>query len=220
MMMNEQPAAVTQISENTTASTAAQARNCPAKDRKKYSGNHILRLINALKSAKLDMEREHFSMNGIVHIAQEEIEDLMQTHQCDYADIAQIFADNGSPVSERTLKDYLAQARKDAREGRTSYSKVRQVILESGGQQESQDIQDLSGCQDDAEAFSAGENDTGLAEQSSFDDFATPDNNWLAASVSHTMDAIDEKNSKAQHVQDFYAARKRRKKAQKDARRR
>ncbi len=256
MTADRKTAISAQANENTADSTQGQVQTSHAKDRKKYSGNHVLRIINALRAAKRDMERECYSMNGIVHIAQEEIEDLMQDNKCSYADIARIFSDNESPVSERTLKDYLARARKDAREGRTGYNKVRQLILEAGGEQGSsdfpKDFQDackedfqadspadshaLQVCPDAARA-SAGHKgeqadrkqaetvlpDTGQDGQADgFDDFASPDDDWLTATISRTMDANDardEANKKAQHIQDFYAARKRRKKARNDARR-
>ncbi len=265
MTADRKTAISAQANENTADSTQGQVQTSHAKDRKKYSGNHVLRIINALRAAKRDMERECYSMNGIVHIAQEEIEDLMQDNKCSYADIARIFSDNESPVSERTLKDYLARARKDAREGRTGYNKVRQLILEAGGEQGGsdfpkdfqnackedcqEDIQEdfqadspadshpQQDCPDAARAFSAGHKgeqadrkqaetvlpDTGQAGQADgFDDFASPDDDWLTATISRTMDANDDRdeaNKKAQHIQDFYAARKRRKKARNDARR-
>ncbi len=253
MTADRKTAISAQANENTADSTQGQVQTSHAKDRKKYSGNHVLRIINALRAAKRDMERECYSMNGIVHIAQEEIEDLMQDNKCSYADIARIFSDNESPISERTLKDYLARARKDAREGHTGYNKVRQLILEAGGEQGSKDfpkdLQEASqadchadshtqqDCPDAARAFPAGHNgeqadrkqaetvlpDTGQAGQADgFDDFASPDDDWLTATISQTMDANDardEANKKAQHIQDFYAARKRRKKARNDARR-
>ncbi len=259
MTADRKTAISAQANENTADSTQGQVQTSHAKDRRKYSGNHVLRIINALRAAKRDMERECYSMNGIVHIAQEEIEDLMQDNKCSYADIVRIFSDNESPVSERTLKDYLARARKDAREGRTGYNKVRQLILEAGGEQGSKDFpKDLQeACKEDfrediqedfqadspsdshtqqdcpdAARTSAGHKgeqaetvlpDTGQDGQADgFDDFASPDDDWLASAISRTMDANDardEANKKAQHIQDFYAARKRRKKARNDARR-
>ena len=131
MRENTQNTAATQIIAAPVDTASGKAGTQAASSRARYSGNDIMRLMNALKSAKLDMDDKRFSMNGVVHLVLEEIESLMQSHNCSYADIARLFSSNGCPVSERTLKDYLARARKDAREGRTGYSRVRQLIIES-----------------------------------------------------------------------------------------
>lgn len=131
MRENTQTTAATQIIAAPVDTASGKAGTQAASSRARYSGNDIMRLMNALKSAKLDMDDKRFSMNGVVHLVLEEIESLMQSHNCSYADIARLFSSNGCPVSERTLKDYLARARKDAREGRTGYSRTRQLIIES-----------------------------------------------------------------------------------------
>lgn len=133
MRENTQTTAASQLIAAPVDTASDKAGTQAASSRARYSGNDIMRLMNALKSAKLDMDDKRFSMNGVVHLVLEEIESLMQSHNCSYADIARLFSSNGCPVSERTLKDYLARARKDAREGRTGYSRTRQLIIESAG---------------------------------------------------------------------------------------
>ncbi len=127
--MKRIPIAVTPRAANkTNGKASAQA----SRGRKRYCGKRVLHLIYDLRAARQDMDRECYSMNDVVHLVLEDIEHLMRDRRCSYADIARIFSLNGCEITERTLKDYLARARKDAREGRSDYSEMRQLILESG----------------------------------------------------------------------------------------
>lgn len=181
------------------------------KGRMKYSGNEVLHLLRALNDARLDMDRKCLSMNGVVHIVQERIEEMLQSRRFSYDDLARIITSSGFPVTARTLKDYLAQARKDAKEGRTDHSELKQLILASAQKQEMQEYADADAPCPAAEDDSHDEETVADA-----DDFPTPDNDWLASSVSRSMASIEAKDMKKQHIQDIYAARKRRKKARKN----
>ncbi len=202
--MNPSPLTATQTSDMTSA------RACPEK-RKKYSGNDVLRLMKILDETKMDMDRKSLAMNDVVHLVLDSLDGL-RARKCSCADLARLLTSSGFPITERTLKDYLARSRKDAREGRTEYSELKKHILDAAKSQESMDNADT------AEAFHAGDDDN-IAEQSaSSDDFAAPDNDFLTSAVSADMDSLDSldtKNMKRQHIQDIYAARKRRKKARK-----
>lgn len=215
--MTQMTSFAAQTDTQTDSQTDSQTDNLttPAaqdnKGRMKYSGNEVLRLLRALNEARLDMDRKCLSMNGVVHIVQERIEEMLQSRRFSYADLARLITSSGFPVTARTLKDYLAQARKDAKEGRTAHSELKKLILAAAQKQETQEYADTSVPCPATVDDSHDEESVVNAD----DDFATPDNDWLASSVSCAMNAIETKNMKRQHVQDIYAARKRRKKARK-----
>ncbi len=200
--------AKTQTKNQAENMTNPTVQNNSAKGRTKYSGNDVVRLIRGLKDARLDMDRKCLSMNSVVHIAQDEIEEMLRSRRFSYDDLARIITMAGFPVTARTLKDYLAKARKDAKEGRTDHSELKQLILESAQKQENPE------CTNSA-PFPAAEADSKDDGSAGNDDFAAPDNDWLASAISSSMDEIETAEKKKQHVQDIYAARKRRKKAKK-----
>ena len=55
-------------------------------------------------------------MNDVVHLLQDRLDEMLNSRKCSCADLARIITMAGFPVTERTLKDYLARARKDAKE--------------------------------------------------------------------------------------------------------
>ncbi len=238
MRENIQTTVTSQLMATPVETASDKAGSQASGGRKRYSGNEVLRIMNALKSAKMDMDDERFSVNGVVHLVLEEIESLMQSHNCSYADIARLFASNGCPVSERTLQDYLARARKDAREGRTGYSRIRQLIIESAESAESAEPEPIeaepaspaelviagTGQADpactaedcilaDAICPASDEESCAAPECPDFDDMPGPDCGFLEQSVSRAMDGNETPDSKRQHIQAVYDARKRRKKA-------
>ncbi len=187
------------------AAKAAQTKAFPAK-RRKYSGNDVLRLIKVLDEAKMDMDKECLSMNDVVHLVQDKLDGMLKTRRCSAADLARLVTSAGFPVTERTLKDYLARSRKDAKEGHTVYSDLKKHILSQAGQKESPNGTDDAAPFLPAEAVASD----GL---NASDDFPVPGNEEPASAVSSATDGIDAKEKAKQHIQDIYAARKRRKKA-------
>ena len=197
--------------EISTAETAepmsaqdVQAKPCPAK-RRRYSGNEVLRLIKVLNEAKMDMDKKWLSMNDVVHLLQDRLDEMLSTRQCSCADLARIITMAGFPVTERTLKDYLAKARKDAKEGNTDYRELKEHILGQAAREECKNC-----ANNDAPSPSS---DDASDAQDGADDFAFPGNDWLASAISSAMDGNEAKAVAKQHVQDIYAARKLGKKA-------
>ena len=202
--------AIQNMNEVQDAAQTTQAKTCPAK-RRKYSGNDVLRLMKVLDNARMDMERQCLSMNDVVHLVQDKLEGMLKTRRCSCADLARIITSAGFPVTERTLKDYLARSRKDTKEGNTDYSRLKEHILsqapkEDGiredGKSSANDagpcLSGEDGAIDNANASNGASNG-----QNASDDFA----------VSSATDNIDAKEMARQHVQDIYATRKHRKKA-------
>ncbi len=196
-------------SNQTDILTNPVAQEIPATGRRKYSGNEVLHIMRALNEARLDMDRKFLSMNGVIHILQERIEEMLQSRKFSYADLARIITSSGFPVTERTLKDYLAKARKDAKEGRTGHSELKQLILASAQKKEEQKYADA------AVPFPSADDDSFEEEAAGDDNFAAPDNDCPASTISCSVDDIETAERKKQHIQDIYAARKRRKKARK-----
>ncbi len=181
-----------------------QAKSAP---RRRYSGNDVLRIIKALKETVNDMERKYLSMNDIVHVLLDQLEVMMKIHKCSRAELAGIMTAAGCPVTERTLKDYLTKSRKDAKEGNTHYSKLKERILSQAGETE------RTNCTDSC-AASIPQEDGASDGQEISDDSAVPgDDGWLASAISSAMAGIEAKAMAKQHIRDMYEARKRRKKA-------
>ena len=197
------------LAAQTDTLTAPVAQDNTAIGRRKYSGNEVLRIMRALNEARLDMDRKFLSMNGVVHILQERIEEMLQSHRFSYADLARIITGSGFPVTERTLKDYLAKARKDAKEGRADHSELKEIILASAQKQEEQAYADA------AVPFPSADDDSHDKEAAGDGDLAAPDTDRPAPAISSSMDDNETADMKKQHIQDIYAARKRRKKARK-----
>ncbi len=189
--------------------TDTPAQDNIAKGRRKYSGNDVLRIIRALNDAKRDMDRKSLSMNEIVHILQENIEEMLKNRSFSYAELASVITLSGCPVTARTLKDYLARARKEAKEGRPNDSELKQLILAAAKKQENQEDADA------AEDFTSAIDDRSNEESAGNDDVDGPGND-KQTSAACSMDDIETAEKKRQHIQDFYAARKRRKKARKN----
>ena len=185
------------------AAQAAQEKASPAK-RRKYSGNDVLRLRKALDEARMDMDKQCLSMNDVVHILQDRLDEMLKTRKCSCADLARIITMAGCPVTERTLKDYLAKARKDAKEGNTDYRELKEHILSQAAREECKNC-----ANNDAPSPSS---DDASDAQDGADDFAIPGNDWLASAISSAMDSNDTMAVAKQHVQDIFAARKLRKK--------
>ena len=196
------------LAAQTDTLTAPVAQDNPATGRRKYSGNEVLRIMKALNEARLDMDRKFLSMNGVVHILQERIEEMLQSRRFSYADLARIITGSGFPVTERTLKDYLAKARKDAKEGRADHSELKELILAAAQKQEEQAYADA------AVPFPSADDDSHDKEVGD-GDLAAPDTDRPAPAISSSMDDNETADMKKQHIQDIYAARKRRKKARK-----
>ena len=197
------------LAAQTDTLTAPVAQDNTAIGRRKYSGNEVLRIMKALNEARLDMDRKFLSMNGVVHILQERIEEMLQSRRFSYADLARIITGSGFPVTERTLKDYLAKARKDAKEGRADHSELKELILAAAQKQEEQAYADA------AVPFPSADDDSHDKEAAGDGDLAAPDTDWPAPAISSSMDDNETADMKKQHIQDIYAARKRRKKARK-----
>ena len=219
-----QAAILNETMEVQPAAQAVQAKASPAK-RRRYSGNDVLRLMKVLDNARMDMERQCLSMNDVVHLVQDKLEGMLKTRRCSCADLARIITSAGFPVTERTLKDYLARSRKDAKEG-NDYSELRQAILSQAPKEDGQREDGKSATNDAGPCLSSkdGAIDNGNTNananandgQDDSDEFALPGgNNWLASAISSAMDDNETKAVARQHVQDVYAARKRRKKARK-----
>ena len=181
------------------------AEACPAK-RRKYSGNDVLRLIRVLEEAKLDMDRKCLSMNDVVHLVQDKLEGMLKNHKYSCAKLARLITMAGLPVTERTLKDYLAKARKDAKEGNTDYGELKEHILSQARKEESK-----SSANDAATSLSSDDapdaQNVSVARDAS-DDFAAPSDEKPASATTSAPDDIEEAEKKKQHVQDIYAARK------------
>ncbi len=185
-----------------------QAKGCSSQ-RRRYSVNDVLRLIKALDEAVNDMERKYLSMNDIVHVLLDKFEGMMKIHKCSRAELAGIITAAGCPVTERTLKDYLTLSRKDAREGNTHYSELKEHILSQAGKEENSD------CADNAAVSMPQEDGTSDGQELSDDSAAPGDEDWLASALSSAMAGIEAKAKARQHIKDIYEARKRRKKARK-----
>ena len=196
------------LAAQTDTLTAPVAQDNPATGRRKYSGNEVLRIMRALNEARLDMDRKFLSMNGVIHILQERIEEMLQSRRFSYADLARIITGSGFPVTERTLKDYLAKARKEAKEGRADHSELKELILAAAQKQEEQAYADA------AVPFPSADDDSHDKEVGD-GDFAAPDTDRPAPAISCPLDDTETIDMKKQHIQDIYAARKRRKKARK-----
>ena len=220
-----QAAILNETMEVQPAAQAVQAKASPAK-RRKYSGNDVLRLMKVLDNAKMDMERQCLSMNDVVHLVQDKLEGMLKTRKCSCADLARLITSAGFPVTERTLKDYLARSRKDTKEGNTDYSELKEHILsqapkEDGQREYSQSAASDAGpclsCEDGASDNANGNANTNANTndgQDASDEFALPGgNDWLTSAISSAMESNETKAMAKQHVQDIYAARKRRKKA-------
>ncbi len=188
---------------------AAQDVQEKAASRRRYSGNDVLRVIKALKEAVNDMERKYLSMNDIVHVLLDQLEVMMKIHKCSRAELAGIMTAAGCPVTERTLEDYLTLSRKDAREGNTHYSKLKERILSQAGQGKS------TNCADNAVASIPQEVGASDGQEISDDSAVPGDDGWLASAISSAMAGIEAKAMAKQHIKDMYEARKRRKKARK-----
>ena len=181
-----------------------QAKPCPAQ-RRRYSGNEVLRLIRVLNEAKMDMNKKWLSMNDVVHLLQDRLDEMLKSRKCSCADLARNITMAGFPVTERTLKDYLAKARKDAKEGNTNYRELMDHILGQAAREECKNC-----ANNDAPSPSS---DDASDAQNGADDFAIPGNDWLASAISSAMDGNEAKAVAKEQVQDIYAARKLRKKA-------
>ncbi len=186
------------------ADQTTQAKNSPAK-RRKYSGNDVLRLMKVLDQVKMDMDKQCLSMNDVVHLVQDKLDGMLKTRRCSAADLARLITMAGFPVTESTLKDYLARSRKDAKEGHTVYRDLKEHILSQAGKEKSPN------GTDDVAPFLPAEADAsdGLDVQ----DIQDAQNASDDLAVSSAAEAIDAKEMARQHIQDIYAARKRRKKA-------
>ena len=191
----------------------AQAKATPEK-RRKYSGNDVLRLIRALDEAKMDMDRQCLSMNDVVHLLQDRLDGMLKTRKCSCADLARLVTMAGFPVTERTLKDYLARSRKDAKEGKRNYSGLMEHILSQAGKEDGKTPANGTASFLPGEAGASGAKDA-------FDELAVPANEEPASAASPAASSaassatggIEAKEVARQHVQDIYAARKHRKKA-------
>ncbi len=188
---------------------AAQDVQAKAASRRRYSGNDVLRIIKALNEVVNDMERKYLSMNDIVHVLLDQLEVMMKIHKCSRAELAGIMTAAGCPVTERTLKDYLTISRKDAKEGNTHYSKLKERILSQAGETE------RTNCADSCAASIPQEDGASDGQEISDDSAAPGDDGWLASAISSAMAGIEAKAMAKQHIKDMYEARKRRKKARK-----
>ncbi len=184
----------------------AQAKDCSSQ-RRRYSVRDVLRLMKVLDEAMMDIERKYLSMNDVVHVLLDRLDGMMKTRRCSRAELASLITTAGFPVTEHTLKDYLTLSRKDAREGNTHYSELKEQILSQAGTDERTD------CAGNA-AASLPQEDGASNGQAASDDSAAPgDEGWLASAISSAMTGIEAKAMARQHVRDIYEARKRRKKA-------
>ena len=210
-----QAAILNETMEVQPAAEAVQEKASPAK-RRRYSGNDVLRLMKVLDNARMDMERQCLSMNDVVHLVQDKLEGMLKTRRCSCADLARIITSAGFPVTERTLKDYLARSRKDAKEG-NDYSELRQAILSQAPKEDGKSSTNATGPCLAGEDGAIDNTNTNVDDgQDNSDEFALPGgNDWLASAISSAMDDNETKAVARQHVQDVYAARKRRKKARK-----
>ncbi|MDO4841033.1 MAG: hypothetical protein Q3990_10225, partial [Desulfovibrionaceae bacterium] len=150
--------------------------------------------------------RKYLSMNDIVHVLLDQLEGMMKIHKCSRAELAGILTAAGCPVTERTLIDYLTVSRKDAKEGNTHYSRLKDKILGQAGRGEN------TNCADSC-AASIPQEDGASDEQQAYDDAVSQDDGWLASAISSAMAGIEAKAMAKQHIRDMYEARKRRKKA-------
>ena len=187
----------------------AQAKATSEK-RRKYSGNDVLRLIRVLDEAKMDMDRQCLSMNDVVHLLQDRLDGMLKTRKCSCADLARLVTMAGFPVTERTLKDYLARSRKDAKEGKRNYSGLMEHILSQAGKEDGNTPANGKASFLPGEAGASGAKDA-------YDELAVPANEEPASAASSATstatDGIEAKEMARQHVQDIYATRKHRKKA-------
>ncbi len=199
-------AAIQNETQNDVLDTAQDVQAKAAK-RRRYSVNDVLRLIKALDKAVNDMERKYLSMNDIVHVLLDRLDGMMKIHKCSRTELASIITAAGCPVTETTLKGYLTKSRKDAKEGNTHYSELKEYILSQAGKEERTDCADTCSTPISQEA--------GASEgQEISDDSAGPgDKAWLASALSSAMAGIEAKAMAKQHIKDMYEARKRRKKA-------
>ncbi|MDO4839817.1 MAG: hypothetical protein Q3990_04005, partial [Desulfovibrionaceae bacterium] len=156
-----------------------------------------------------DMERKYLSMNDIVHVLLDNLEGMMKLHKCSLAELAGIMTAAGCPVTERTLKDYLTKSRKDAKEGNTHYSKLKERILSQA------DKEERTNCTDSCAASIPQEDGASDGQENANDSAVPRDEDWLASALSSAMAGIEAKAKARQHIKDIYEARKRRKKARK-----
>ncbi len=183
-------------------------------ERIRYCGNDVLHLAKVLDDAKTDMERKCLSMNDVVHLMQDRLDGILRTRMCTLAELASLVTSAGFPVTERTLKDYLARSRKDAREGRTELSELKKHILDTANKQAGM------ACESTAAPFLSAEDDSKEERAAGSDDFAVREDDGPATDVHAGVDSTEAAEKKKQHVRDFYAARKRRKKARNAKKRR
>ncbi len=202
----------TELNEVQPAAQASQTKASPAK-RRRYSGNDVLRLMKVLDNARMDMDRDCLSMNDVVHIVQDKLDGMLKTRRCSCADLARIITSAGFPVTERTLKDYLVRSRKDAREGK-DYSELRQAILSQAPKEDGKSAANDAGpCLSGEDGASNNVSGNANDGQDASDEFALPGSDWMTSAISSAMDSNEKKAVAKQHVQDIYAAKKRRKKA-------
>ena len=151
----------------------------------------------------MDMDKKWLSMNDVVHLLQDRLDEMLNSRKCSCADLARIITMAGFPVTERTLKDYLARARKDAKEGNTAYSELRERILSQAAKEDGPE------CTEASSPFLAGEDGASDSASDRANDARAAPDDFATSSVT---DGTDAKEMARQHVQDVYAGRKRRKK--------
>ena len=158
----------------------------------------------------MDMDRQCLSMNDVVHLLQNRLDGMLRTRKCSCADLARLVTMAGFPVTERTLKDYLARSRKDAKEGKRNYSELMEHILSQAGKADGNTPANGKASFLPGEAGASGAKDA-------YDELAVPANEEPASAASPAAspatDGIEAKEVARQHVQDIYVARKHRKKA-------
>lgn len=90
----------------------------------------------------------------------------------------------GFPVTERTLKDYLAKARKDAKDENLDYSDLKERILSQAGKEESKN------CANNAAPFLSGDNASDAKDASVV--FAVPSDEEPASAITSASDDTEE----------------------------
>ena len=87
-----------------------QGQDCPARGRERYSADDILRLREAFRAVRLDMNSRCSSIIASISLMTHNIEDVMRDYDFSYADAALFFTRNGFPISGRELRKRLAMA--------------------------------------------------------------------------------------------------------------
>ena len=127
----------TEMIDEDLAETPAEG-SCSAadtrQDKKKYSLTVLLNICDKVRTAEVQLNTDVFSSGKIVLLMLDEIEDFLHNRCGTIKQVADFFAGQGVNITERTMKDYIARARRIRKADKDNAAAVQMEALVAGAE--------------------------------------------------------------------------------------